>query len=213
MHTEGPRPALSPRQGHDAGREAAPLAGAAQARGQVKASAATPGVASCSRHSSEDPRQGPAGNFHTFGQLMEKDEKLQGVNPRQHETWEVNKRRYARVTGPSINKRLWQGRAKLMTVYLKTPQVFPNGPDGRAWGLGAWYVTSEWGLDERGEAVRTVTESIPVTESHGVTESPVAPVTESLPEGVRRGMGRPKKDGSLSAKERMRRLREKRRGS
>ena len=61
MHTEGPRPALSPRQGHDAGREAAPLAGAAQARGQVKASAATPGVASCSRDVSEDPaaQRGP----------------------------------------------------------------------------------------------------------------------------------------------------------
>jgi hypothetical protein len=140
---------------------------------------------------------------------MEKDEKLQGVISHQHKAWDANKRRYARVMGPSINERLWQDRAKLMTVYLKTPQVFPNGPDGRAWGLEAWYVPEEWKLDESGEAVR-VTESVSVTESQGVTESLVTPVTESLPEGVRRGMGRPKKEGSLSAKERMRRMREKR---
>ena len=138
---------------------------------------------------------------------MEKDEKLQGVTSRQHETRAASKRRYEREMGAECEERLWQDRARIVASYLKNPSMWPSGIDGKAWGCEVWYIPAEWRL-EGDVAIRVVTARALVTEI--VTESLV---TESLPEGVRRGMGRPKKDGSLSAKERMRRLREKRRGS
>ena len=58
-------------------------------------------------------------------------------------------------------------------------------------------------------AIRVVTARALVTESF-VTETLV---TESFPEGVTKGMGRPRLGtGAMSAAERMRRMREKRRG-
>ena len=65
--------------------------------------------------------------------------------------------RYKRKMGPDQAAALWKSRAKLIAIYLKTPAIFSNGPDGRAWGCDAWYNPEEWKLNEKGEAVRTVT--------------------------------------------------------
>lgn len=47
--------------------------------------------------------------------------------------------RYARQMSGDVEERLWADRAKLVAIYLKSPAVFPNGPDGRVWGGEAWY--------------------------------------------------------------------------
>jgi hypothetical protein len=135
---------------------------------------------------------------------MEKDEKLQGVTSRQHETRAASKRRYEREMGPDCEERLWKDRARIVASYLKNPSMWPSGIDGKAWGCEVWYVPAEWRL-EGDVAIRVVTERASVTGSFAI-------VTGNLPEGVTKGMGRPRKEGALSAAERMRRMRERRRG-
>jgi len=143
--------------------------------------------------------------------MAEKKEDLPVVRPRQHETRAVNIRRYERVMGPLREAELWLDRARAVTIYLTNPVVFPNGPDGRAWGGEAWYVPEEWRL-EGGVAVRsvTVTKNPSVTEN-SVTENPDDSVTENL-KGVAKelmkGRGRPREEGSLSDAEKQKRYRD-----
>jgi hypothetical protein len=93
-------------------------------------------------------------------------------------------------------------RIRLVRMYHVTPSAWPDGID---WG-SRWY-TTYWDALARGETVtetKTVTET-PVTKTPRVTKTP--PVTKTVTEVKkvvsRLKVGRPKKDGALSAKERM----------
>ena len=104
--------------------------------------------------------------------------------------------RYARKMKDIVDEKIWAARAKVVATYLVSPSTFPNGPDARAWGYEAWYVPEEWKLNEKGEAVRTV------------TESTVTTVTEALPLPGNEPTVTETVTGPLSPAEKMRRYRE-----
>ena len=116
-----------------------------------------------------------------------KEGKLGVVEPHQDEDRAGGVRRYRRSSAArGVEERLWADRARLVGLYLGNSKVFPNGPDGRAWGCEAWYVPGEWALVD-GVAVRRVTGSVTVTgvtgKSENVTE---VSVTRSSEGGDRR---------------------------
>jgi hypothetical protein len=133
--------------------------------------------------------------------MSEKDERLQGVTSHQHETWAAGRRRYDRAMGRGIEERIWADRALLMTRYLNNPGVFPSGPDGRAWGIEAWYVPGEWRL-VGGKAVRVVAEGVTSRGVTGKKASVTEAVVTAVGEHVEGGAG------ALSDAERARRYRE-----
>jgi hypothetical protein len=57
-------------------------------------------------------------------------------------------------------------------TYLKSPGTFPNGPDGRVWGLEGWYVPEEWRLNA-GEAELLVNKGDVYKEAVNTAESEV----------------------------------------
>ncbi len=107
--------------------------------------------------------------------------------------WEVNKvednprerakrvKRYERMMKPVVDAQVLEARKQLVRKYRASPEVFPNGPDGRAWGCEAWYNPEEW-TDEG--------EFIAVTKVEPVTKVDVTKVAEEL---VDAHMGRPPK--------------------